>query len=124
MEHRIGVYVMQVAATLTDMHPQTLRKYERAGFLTPLRNRMLRRYSDEDIDRLRMIKHLVDKKGLNLAGVELALSLRGRILEMKKELSLASINPMLEKKITGLLDEILEMILSNGRKGGNTKWQR
>lgn len=104
---------MQVAATLTDMHPQTLRKYERAGFLTPLRNRTLRRYSDEDIDRLRMIKHLVYKKGLNLAGVELALSLRGRILEMKEELSLAGINPRLERKITGLLDEILEMVLSD-----------
>ena len=112
IEHRTGVYVMQVAAKLTDMHPQTLRKYERAGFLTPLRNRMLRRYSDEDIERLRTIKHLVDKKGLNLAGVELALRLRSRIMEMKEEVSQASMSHSLEKQMTGLLDEILEMILS------------
>jgi len=110
-ECRTGVYVMQVAASLTDMHPQTLRKYERAGFLTPLRNRTLRMYSDEDIDCLRTIKHLVDKKGLNLAGVELALKLRGRILEMKDELSIPGIDQRLEKQLKGLLDEILEMII-------------
>ena len=113
IEHRTGVYVMQVAAMLTDMHPQTLRKYERAGFLTPLRNRMLRRYSEEDITRLRMIKYLVDKKGLNLAGVELALRLRSRIIGMKEELSLTCAGHRLEKQFTGLLDELLEIIMSD-----------
>jgi len=109
----MGVYVMQVAASLTDMHPQTLRKYERAGFLTPLRNRMLRRYSDEDIDRLRMIKHLVDKKGLNLAGVELALKLRSRIMKMKEEFPLGDVSQKMEKKLIGSLDELLEIILTD-----------
>ena len=59
-EQNSGVYVMRVAAMLTGMHPQTLRKYERAGLLEPSRNKKLRMYSDNDIARLRMIKHLVD----------------------------------------------------------------
>ena len=75
-----GLYIISVAARLLEMHPQTLRKYERAGFLTPNRTGgMLRLYSTEDIQRLQLIKHLVDDLGLNLAGVELGLAL-ARIL--------------------------------------------
>ena len=110
MESAAGVYVMQVASMLTGMHPQTLRKYERAGFLSPLRHYMVRMYSDEDIARLKMIKHLVDDEGLNLAGVELVLKLRDRLLDMKKEIISAGMNYRLERHFTGLLDEILEML--------------
>lgn len=83
---REGVYVIRVAAMLSGMHPQTLRKYERVGLLTPSRSRMLRMYSDEDIALLKMIKYLVDEVGLNLAGVDLALNLRSRVMEMEREL--------------------------------------
>jgi len=106
----IGVYVMQVASMLTGLHPQTLRKYERAGFLTPSRHYMVRMYSDEDIARLKMIKHLVDDERLNLAGVELALRLRDRLLDMKGEVISAGISHRLEKRFTALLDEMLEML--------------
>lgn len=76
MMERQGLYIISVAARLLDMHPQTLRKYERAGFLTPNRTGgMLRLYSTEDIERLQLIKHLVEDLGLNLAGVELGLAL-------------------------------------------------
>ncbi|MCX7912154.1 MAG: MerR family transcriptional regulator [Dehalococcoidales bacterium] len=105
----LGVYVMQVAAMLTGMHPQTLRKYERAGFLAPSRRYTVRLYSDEDISRLRMIKHLVDDVGLNLAGVELALKLRDGLLEIKRGLSAGTNRSVLEH-ITSLLDEMLEML--------------
>ena len=55
-----GIYVISVAARLLQMHPQTLRKYERAGLVRPSRTvGMLRLYSEEDIVRLRLIKHLV-----------------------------------------------------------------
>ena len=64
---RQGLYIISVAAQILDMHPQTLRKYERAGFIEPPRLGTLRLYSDEDIARLRLIKHLVDELGLNLA---------------------------------------------------------
>ncbi len=106
----IGVYVMQVAATLTGMHPQTLRKYERIGLVMPSRHYMVRLYSDEDIARLRMIKHLVDDVGLNLAGVELALKMRDRLLDMKEEIASAGLSHRLEEHLTSLLDGMLEML--------------
>lgn len=110
MDQIAGVYVMRVASMLSGMHPQTLRKYERAGLLAPSRSRMLRMYSDEDIARLRMIRHLVDEVGLNLAGVELALNLRAKALNMKKELALAGIGGRLGERLVMLLDEMLEML--------------
>ena len=68
------VFVISVAARLLEMHPQTLRKYEREGFIAPSRTSgNLRLYSDEDLDRLRQVKYLVGDRGLNLAGVQLAL---------------------------------------------------
>ena len=110
MESTAGVYVMQVASMLTGMHPQTLRKYERAGFLAPSRHCMMRMYSDEDIARLKMIKHLVDDEGLNMAGVELVLKLRERLLDMKREITSAGMNRQFEWNFTCLLDDILEML--------------
>ena len=82
-----GIYLISVVAKTLDMHPQTLRKYERAGFIEPLRMGSLRTYSDEDVARLRLIKHFVEDIGLNLAGVELALHLTSELLEVRKGLS-------------------------------------
>ena len=82
-----GVYIISVAARILEMHPQTLRKYERIGLVRPSRTvGMLRLYSDEDVARLRLIKHLVGEMGLNLAGVQLALRLFNRLLRMKTQL--------------------------------------
>ena len=68
------VFIISVAARLLEMHPQTLRKYEREGLIAPSRTTgNLRLYSDEDLVRLRQVKHLVGDRGLNLAGVQLAL---------------------------------------------------
>jgi MerR family transcriptional regulator/heat shock protein HspR len=75
-----GLYIISVAARMLSMHPQTLRKYERVGLVQPSRTvGMLRLYSDQDIVRLRMIKHLVDELRLNLAGVEMVMSLVERL---------------------------------------------
>ena len=69
-------YVISVVSRVLQMHPQTLRKYERAGLLRPSRTKgALRLYSDEDLARLRLIKRLVDDLGLNVAGVGLVLKL-------------------------------------------------
>lgn len=74
------VYTMAVAARLTGMHPQTLRKYERAGLLSPARpSGNQRLYSESDIERLRRIQHLVDDRGVNIAGLELALGMSDRL---------------------------------------------
>ncbi len=81
-----GLYIISVAAQILEMHPQTLRKYERAGFIVPPRMGTLRLYSEEDITRLRLIKHLVEDLGLNLSGVELALDLTAKLLALRSKL--------------------------------------
>ena len=59
------------AARMLDMHPQTLRKYERLGLVRPARTvGSMRLYSRDEIERLRFIKRLVDDMGVNLAGVQ------------------------------------------------------
>ena len=71
-----GVYVISVAARLVDMHPQTLRKYDKEGLVKPQRSQGSRRlYSDSDVERLRVIRRLADELGLNLNGVGLVLDL-------------------------------------------------
>ena len=71
-----ALYVISVAARLVDLHPTTLRKYERVGFLEPSRTPgRTRLYSLRDIYRLRQIKRLVEEREMNLAGVQMALEL-------------------------------------------------
>lgn len=78
------VFVISVAARLLEMHPQTLRKYEREGLIAPSRTTgNLRLYSDRDIERLRQVKYLVEERGLNLAGVQLALELTRRLRDAR-----------------------------------------
>ena len=101
---------MRVACMLSGMHAQTLRKYERAGFLAPSRSKTLRMYSNEDIARLRTIRNLVEESGLNLAGVELALKIRAKVLSMKKELALAGIGGRPAERLGTLLDEMMEVL--------------
>jgi MerR family transcriptional regulator, heat shock protein HspR len=67
---RHDLYFISMAARLLDMHPQTLRKYERLGLVQPARRiGAMRLYSRDEIERLRLIKRLVDDLGVNLAGV-------------------------------------------------------
>jgi MerR family transcriptional regulator/heat shock protein HspR len=75
-----AVYIISVAAELAGVHPQTLRIYERKGLLRPKRTAgNTRRYSEDDIERLRMIQSLTQDEGVNLAGVK-------RIMQMQVEL--------------------------------------
>ena len=105
-----GVYIISVAARMLEMHPQTLRKYERIGLLTPSRTvGMLRLYSEEDIARLRLIKHLVGGLGLNLAGVQLALELFNQILDMKRGLKVLE-GRTLRAYLQDRLDEMLDLM--------------
>lgn len=86
-----GVYVISVAARILAMHPQTLRKYERLGLISPGRTvGMLRLYSRDDIQKLYLIRHLVENLGFNLAGVEFALELVGQLLQMQARLTVAA----------------------------------
>ncbi len=86
-----GVYIISVAARILEMHPQTLRKYERLGLINPDRTGgMLRLYSREDIRKILLIRHLMDNLGLNLAGVEFALNLVDNLLAMRERVSAAA----------------------------------
>lgn len=78
-----ALYVISVAARLVELHPTTLRKYERVGFLEPSRTPgRTRLYSREDIRRLRQIKQLVEEREMNLAGVQMALDLTAALSEI------------------------------------------
>ena len=100
------LYVISVASRLLQLHPQTLRKYERVGFIAPSRTTgNLRLYSAEDIDRLRQIKQLVDERGVNLAGVEMALAVTKQVRVMQEELR--GKNRRDYEAIATALDEVL-----------------
>lgn len=80
-------FSISVAAQMVDLHPQTLRTYERLGLIKPARTRGNRRlYSPADIERLQQIVRLTDELGVNLAGVEVILRMRERILAMQREM--------------------------------------
>jgi MerR family transcriptional regulator/heat shock protein HspR len=70
------LFLISVAAEMLGMHPQTLRKYERLGLIQPSRALgSMRLYSRDELERLRVIKRLVDDLGINLAGVQRLLSI-------------------------------------------------
>lgn len=71
-----ALYLISMAARMLGMHPQTLRKYERLGLIHPSRTLgSIRLYSRKEIERLRLIKQLVNGAGINLAGVQRLLSI-------------------------------------------------
>src|SRR5881227_739629 len=72
----MDLYLISMAARMLGMHPQTLRKYERLGLVQPTRTiGSMRLYSREELERIRVIKRLVDEGGINLAGVQRLLSI-------------------------------------------------
>ncbi|MEK7806980.1 MAG: MerR family transcriptional regulator [Chloroflexota bacterium] len=104
-----GVYIISVAARILDVHPQTLRKYERLGLINPGRTiGMLRLYSREDIRKVRLIQ-LLGNMGLNLAGVEFALSTVDNLLLLKQRLTALVGGSPLERLID---EEVASVFLS------------
>src|SRR6476659_8147314 len=83
------LYLISMAAERLGMHPQTLRKYERLGLVSPSRTiGSMRLYSRDELDRLRLIKHLVDEAGINLAGVQRLLSIAESVQRLRPLLNL------------------------------------
>ena len=101
------VYMIGVAASLCEIHPQTLRQYERLGLVVPSRagakNRL---YSENDIKRVRRIQRLTQEMGVNLAGVELILRLLDDMEEMRRDLEqqVAEFVTDAERRIANLSD--------------------
>jgi MerR family transcriptional regulator/heat shock protein HspR len=96
-----------VAASLCNVHPQTLRQYERLGLVVPARvgakNRL---YSEVDILKVRRIQRLTQEMGVNLAGVEIILRLLDDMDDMRKDLEgqLAEYVAEVERRISNLID--------------------
>ena len=81
------VYLISVVAEILNIHPQTLRQYEREGLLKPSRtNGKIRLYSQKDIDHIRYVLTLTRDLGVNLAGVDIILQLNKRIEELEKDM--------------------------------------
>jgi MerR family transcriptional regulator/heat shock protein HspR len=86
MKKRVKTYTISAVAELYDIHPQTLRLYEREGLLKPSRSDgNTRLYEDSDIERLDVILSLTRDLGVNLAGVEIILNMREKMNEMQRE---------------------------------------
>ena len=78
-------YMISVAAELVGMHPQTLRIYEAKGLVRPQRTAgNTRLYSEDDLERLRLIQQLTTELGLNLAGVEHVIRLEEQMRRMQR----------------------------------------
>ena len=104
-----GVYIISVAARILDMHPQTLRKYERLGLIQPQRtNGMLRLYSQDDIRKILLIRHLMENLGLNLAGVEFALALVANLGTLRHRLRSAASNDDVKTFIDDEFSEVFK----------------
>lgn len=92
------LYVISVAAELVDMHPQTLRLYERKGLIEPSRSAgKTRLYSQRDVEHLREIRRLTQELGVNLAGVEEIIRLRRRLDDLQSNM---------ETRISALQDHL------------------
>ncbi len=86
MKKKVKVYTISAVAELYEIHPQTLRLYEREGLLKPSRSEgNTRNYTDEDLERLEVILSLTRDLGVNLAGVEIILNMREKMDAMQKE---------------------------------------
>jgi MerR family transcriptional regulator/heat shock protein HspR len=113
-KHR-PVYVISVAAELVDMHPQTLRLYERKGLIRPGRSSgKTRLYSERDIEHLREIRRLTQELGVNLAGVEEVMRLQHELDDLQGEF---------EAEITRIEDELRDRASSRAlpsSEGGRT----
>jgi len=79
--------MISVVSEMLGIHPQTLRIYEREGFIKPRRSGgNTRLYSEEDVERLEMVLRLTRELGVNLAGVEVILSMREKMEQMQREM--------------------------------------
>jgi MerR family transcriptional regulator/heat shock protein HspR len=86
MKKRVKTYTISAVAELYDVHPQTLRLYEREGLLRPSRSiGNTRLYEDSDLERLEVILSLTRELGVNLAGVEIILNMREKMDQMQRE---------------------------------------
>jgi len=82
------VYLISIVAKILDIHPQTLRQYERENLICPSRSDgRIRLYSQRDIDKIKMILRLTRELGVNLAGVDVVMRLKDQMETMEQEIA-------------------------------------
>jgi MerR family transcriptional regulator/heat shock protein HspR len=109
VEH--DLYFISMAARLLDMHPQTLRKYERLGLVRPTRRLgSTRVYSRPELDRLRLIKRLVGDAGVNLAGVQRLLSIAEAVQRIRPLMNGDARSRDARRRLAQELERIEEMV--------------
>ncbi len=104
------LFLISVAARMLGMHPQTLRKYERLGLVQPNRSvGSMRLYSRGELERVRIIKHLVDDAGINLAGVQRLLSI-AEVVQRMRPLMREELSSRETRRLTQELDQVLRLL--------------
>lgn len=92
------VYPISVVSKMLDIHPQTLRQYEREGLILPSRtDGRMRLYSQRDIDKIKMVLRLTRELGVNLAGVDIVLRLKDKISKLETEIENLNMEVMQHK---------------------------
>src|SRR6187397_3572786 len=105
------LYLISMAARMLGMHPQTLRKYERLGLVQPSRTiGSMRLYSREELERLKLIKRLVDDGGINLAGVQRLLSIAEVVQRLRPMMRDEALSARDTRRLGQELDELLRML--------------
>jgi len=106
------LYFISMAARMLGMHPQTLRKYERLGLVQPTRTiGSMRLYSREELERLKLIKRLVDDGGINLAGVQRLLSIAEVVQRLRPMIRDDAVSAReSRRRIVQELDELSRML--------------
>jgi MerR family transcriptional regulator/heat shock protein HspR len=105
------LYFISMAARLLDMHPQTLRKYERLGLVRPTRTvGSMRVYSRDELDRLRLIKHFVEEVGVNLAGVQRLLSIAEAVQRIRPLVQEDATRPETRRRLAREIERIGAMV--------------
>ena len=104
-------FFISVAARMLGMHPQTLRKYERLGFVQPTRTiGSMRVYSRGELDRLKVIKRLVDDGGINLAGVQRLLSIGEVVQRMRSLMRDEPLSTREARRLTQEVDQLARLL--------------
>ena len=104
-------FFISVAARMLGMHPQTLRKYERLGLVQPSRTMgSMRLYSREELDRLKVIKRLVDDGGINLAGVQRLLSIADVVQRMRPLMRDEPLSTREARRLTQEVDQLARLL--------------
>jgi MerR family transcriptional regulator, heat shock protein HspR len=103
-----AAYMISAVAEQYNIHPQTLRLYEREGLLKPSRSDgNTRLYTDEDLERLEVILKLTRDLGVNLAGVEIILNMREKMEAMQRQIEefIAQLNVELKERVAAAREE-------------------